>query len=114
MVVLPADHPIILLVDPAELARLERELDDPALVAVLYATYVSELRVRSQHIADAYAEGDHDEIIRAAHTLRSPSSTLGITTITKLCAAIESAARTEPASLDALVNELERLTSEVG
>jgi HPt (histidine-containing phosphotransfer) domain-containing protein len=97
-------------VDAAVLDRLLDELDDPALVATVIATYRRELPGRVEGIEDAARAGDLAELKAVAHTLKSTSSALGAEVLAERCRELEELATSETPAL----GSLEPLLAEVG
>ena len=106
---LPRDgHPV----DGSVLDRLLDELDDPALVATVIATYRRELPVRVEGIEDAARAGDMPNLRALAHTLKSTSAALGAEHLARLCLQLEDLARSDVQPSGSLEPFLARLSNE--
>lgn len=87
-----ADHRGVSPLHVELLDRLADDLGDAHLVAGLLDAYLRELPLRCAAIEVALA-ADPNELARAAHGLRSPSATLGVTAMAALCGDVEDLAR---------------------
>jgi CheY-like chemotaxis protein len=72
-------------VDVEALATLQRELDDPELVASLVERFLDELHGRAEGFEAAVRHGDLDSLHRIAHTLKSTSELMGALELRDVC-----------------------------
>lgn len=93
---------------PPELARLYREVGDPALAGTVVDAFAAALPERRIRIAEAGAAGDHETLAAVAHTLRSTSAQLGATDVAAASAALEDLARAGETGVEAAVDDLVR------
>jgi HPt (histidine-containing phosphotransfer) domain-containing protein len=67
--------------------------DDPAFLAELIDTYLSDAAVLLATMHQAAVAGSSDELRRAAHSLKSNSASLGARELASLCLEVEQQAR---------------------
>src|SRR6185436_16504000 len=86
-------------VDRAVLAQLQAELGgNSALIVELIDLYLGDAPRLLGQLARALAEGEAEEVQRAAHTLKSTSSSVGALALAARCAELERAAQTRALS----------------
>ncbi len=80
-------------IDPAAFARL-REItgDDPEFLAELVGTYLEDGDAQVRALREAPA-GDHEALVRPAHSLKSSSASVGASSLAELCRSLEADAR---------------------
>jgi HPt (histidine-containing phosphotransfer) domain-containing protein len=102
----PADEPIDSSV-LEDLGRLQQE-GAPDLVTTVIQLYLQETRSLIGALRQAEAIGDLPAAGRIAHSIKSSSGNVGAIPLSKLCAEIEQAARTQwPTSLAQFVEAVE-------
>jgi len=91
----PAAEPAAIVLDREMLARLQADLGggDPTIVAELIDMFLADTPQLLTDMHMASAEGSAEKLQRAAHTLKSSSSTLGAQLLATRCGALEMLAR---------------------
>ena len=108
------------VLDPAAIGRL-RELDPQGkqgIVQRVLRAYEQALLRQIDEFAAARAADDSDHVSRLAHTLKSSSASVGAQRLSRLCAEVEWAVRTQRpaalgAELEALIHEARRALAAV-
>ncbi len=100
--------------DPAVLAELAAQMggDASGMVADLVRIYLENVPALIQEIHDALAGGDIKKLIRAAHTLKSSSASVGALRLAERGKAMESAAR--DGSVEGAAESLAMIEAEFG
>jgi HPt (histidine-containing phosphotransfer) domain-containing protein len=69
--------------------RSIQDPDQPDLLQEVVLIYLTDARERLTVMATALADGDHETLRRAAHTLKSSSANVGAAGFAQLCARLE-------------------------
>jgi histidine phosphotransfer protein HptB len=75
------------------LAQLEETVGDRAFVAELIADFLAGLPLQLDDMRTAATAGDHDQLRRVAHTLKSNAATFGVVGLALACGKLEQVAR---------------------
>lgn len=108
------------VLDPQALDRL-RELDPHGTQGIMprvLRAYEQALLRQIDEFQAAQAGGDADRVSRIAHTLKSASASVGALGLSRLCAELERAVRTQPLpalgpQVEALVHEAQQVLAAV-
>ncbi len=74
-------------------STLERLKGDREFLLTLYGVYIEDLPQKLAAINEAAGQGNLDNILRTAHSLKGASATIGAPAIREAALAVESAAR---------------------
>jgi PAS domain S-box-containing protein len=91
----PAQEPPVQdegILDPAAIEQL-RTLGDAAFLSELIDTFLADAPALVETLRRSLAEGDAEDLRRAAHTLKSNARTFGATSLAEACQELETAAR---------------------
>jgi len=88
-----ADRPVVTVLDPSALARLEAIAPNAEALARLVASFLDNGALLLARMAEAAGAGDAGALRRHAHTLKSNAASFGATELAEQCAALEARAR---------------------
>ena len=88
-----ADRPLVTVLDPSALARLEAIAPNAEALGRLVASFLDNGALLITRLIEAADAGDADVLRRHAHTLKSNAASFGATELAEQCAALEVRAR---------------------
>lgn len=98
--------------DEVALDRI-RAIGGPVLLGRMAVVFIEDVPKRIERMRAAGAIGDRAMVARMAHSIRGSAASLGGAAAVDACLALELAARTDGADLDAAVARTERAIAEL-